>query len=141
TSDFRFPEQYIYNSFPNNAAVPPTAYSFYHPNGGYTYNTTEDNNYSAYRYDTYHEFSYPHQYFNFLSLTPRVGGRFTYYSDNNQNITDTENNNGLSNDRITNPQARLAGNVGLAGDFKVSRTWADVSDSNLGINGIRHVVE
>src|SRR6202044_2031764 len=111
TSDFRFPEQYIYNSFPNNAAVPPTAYSFYHPNGGYTYNTTEDNNYSAYRYDTYHEFAYPHQYFNFLSLTPRIGGRFTYYSDANQNIG-TNNNDGLSSDQILDPKARFAGNIG-----------------------------
>ena len=35
----------------------------------------------------------------------------------------------------------LAGDVGLSGDFKISRTWLNVSAPNLGINGIRHVVE
>ena len=118
-----------------------TAYNFYHPNQTPGFDPTQLNNYSAYRYDTYHEFSYPHQYFNFLSLTPRIGGRFTYYSDDNQNITDTANNDGLSSDKITDSKARLAGNVGLAGDFKISRTWLNVSDPNLGINGIRHEIE
>jgi len=138
---FQNPSNYIYNSFPNGATQPITAYTYYHPNATYGYNTAEQNNYSAYRYDTYQEFSYPHQYFNFLSLTPRIGGRFTYYSDDNQEINDTANNNGLSSDKITNDKARLAGDVGLEGDFKISRTWLNVSDPNLGINGIRHVIE
>ncbi len=140
-NDFQNPSGYIYNSFPNGATQPQTAYTYYHPGATYGYNTTQQNNYSAYRYDTYHEFSYPHQYFNFLSLTPRIGGRFTYYSDDNQNETDTANNNGLSSDKLTNPKARLAGDVGLEGDFKISRTWLNISDPNLGINGIRHVIE
>jgi LPS-assembly protein len=135
-NDFQNPGNYIYNSFPSS-----TAYAYYHPNATYGYNTAQQNNYSAYRYDTYHEFSYPHQYFNFLSLTPRIGGRLTYYSDDNQDINDTANNNGLSNDKITNPKARLAGNVGLEGDFKISRTWLNVSNPALGIDGIRHVIE
>jgi LPS-assembly protein len=140
-SDFRSPNLYIYNSFPNSTAVPATAYSYYHPNVGYGYNTAEQNNYSAYRYDTYHELAYPHQYFDFLSLTPRIGGRFTYYSDTNQDTNDTVNNDGLSSDKITNPKARLAADAGLSGDFKISRTWADFNLPNLGIQGIRHVIE
>lgn len=141
TNTFRSPYDYIYNSFPQNATVPPTAYTYYHPNPGFTYNTAEKNNYSAYRYDTYHEFSYPHQYFNFLTLTPRIGGRLTYYSDTNQDTNDTVNNNGLSNNKVKDDDWRLAGNVGLTGDFKISRTWLDVKSPNLGINGIRHVLE
>jgi LPS-assembly protein len=142
TNDFRFPNSYVYSSFPNGPGQPnATAYSYYHPNANYLYNTAQDNNYSAYRYDTYHEFSYPKQYFNFLSLTPRIGGRFTYYSDTNQDINDTVNSNGLSNDKITNPKSRLAGDVGLSGDFKISRTWLDANSPNLGIAGIRHVFE
>jgi hypothetical protein len=74
-------------------------------------------------------------------LTPRIGGRLTYYSDDNQDITDTENLNGQSNDRVRNPKFRLAGDVGLEGDFKISRTWLDVKDPNLGIDGIRHEIE
>jgi len=138
---FQNPQNYIYNSFPNNATQPQTAYSYYHPNATYGYNVNQQNDYNAYRYDTYHEFSYPKQYFNFLSLTPRIGGRLTQYSDNNQDINDTVNDNGQSSDAIHNPVTRLAGDVGLSGDFKISRTWLNVSDPNLGINGIRHVVE
>ena len=127
--------------FPNDAPQPPTAYQYYHPNATYGYNLAQQNDYNAYRYDTYQEFAYPKQYFNFLSLTPRMGGRLTQYSDNNQDINDTVNNNGQASDMIHNPVTRLAGDVGLKGDFKISRTWLNVSAPNLGINGIRHVVE
>jgi LPS-assembly protein len=137
TQYFRDPNDYPYNSFEHEN----TAYDFYHPTGNFDYDTAQQNNYRAYRYDTYHEFSLPHQYFNFLSLTPRIGGRATYYSDVNTNITDTENNNGLSNDKILNPKLRLAVNAGLQGDFKISRTWTNFTAPNLGINGIRHEIE
>jgi LPS-assembly protein len=137
TTYFQDPGSYIFNSFPTT-----TAYDYYHPGSqNYQYNTAQQNNYNAFRYDTYHEFSYTHQYFNFLSLTPRVGGRFTYYSDDNSDTNDTVNGNGLSNDAVTNPKARLAADAGLAGDFKVSRTWVDAKIPALGIDGIRHVFE
>ena len=136
-NDFQNPQDYIYNSFPRT-----TAYDYYHPGTqNYAYNTAEQNNYSAFRYDTYHEFSYTHQFFNFLSLTPRVGGRFTYYSDTNTDTNDTVGNTGLTSSKITDPQARFAADAGLAGDFKVSRTWLNVKLPNLGIDGIRHVFE
>ena len=138
TDNFVDPQDYLYASGPPGDG---TAYSFYHPNGTYSYDTAENSNYSAYRYDLYQELAYPHQYFNFLSLTPRIGGRFTYYSDSNTNINDTYNNTGQTSDKITDPEARFAGNIGLSGDFKISRTWEDITDSNLGINGIRHVIE
>jgi LPS-assembly protein len=140
TSDFRDPEGYPYTSFPNGTPS-ETAYNFYHPNQAAGFDAAQENNYGAYRYDTYHEFSYPQQYFNFLSLTPRVGGRFTYYSDDNSNITDTTNNNGQTDDRVENPKARLAADAGLEGDFKISRTFLNISAPNLGIDGIRHVIE
>jgi LPS-assembly protein len=137
TSYFQDPSDYVFNSFPTQSA-----YDYYHPGSqNYAYDTAQQNNYSAFRYDTYHEFSYTHQYFNFLSLTPRIGGRFTYYSDDNQDITDTTNNNGNPDDQVTNPKARLAADAGLSGDFKVSQTWLNVKDSSLGIDGIRHVFE
>ncbi len=66
---FRSPQDYPFNSFPNNMPA-VTAYNFYHPNQAPGVDTSQLSNYSAYRYDTYHEFAYPHQYFNFLSLTP-----------------------------------------------------------------------
>jgi len=137
TQYFQEPGGYIYNSFPHT-----TAYDFYHPGSqNYQYDTTQTGNYNAFRYDTYHEFSYNHQFFNFLSLTPRVGGRLTYYSDDNQNIYDTTNNDGSRDDQLRNPKTRLAVDAGLSGDFKLSRTWTDVKDPALGIDGIRHVLE
>ena len=137
TSNFAFPNDYIYNSFGHEQ----TAYDFYHPYAKYSYNPDLENNYSATRYDTYHEFSFPHQYFNFLTLTPRIGGRMTYYSDTNDYLTDTANNNGLTNDKVTDSKLRLAADAGLSGSFKLSRTWLDVKDPDLGIDGIRHTVE
>jgi LPS-assembly protein len=135
-SNFEQPSNYIYNSFPQT-----TAYDFYHPGSqNYQYNTAETGNYNAFRYDTYHEFSYNHQFFNFLSLTPRIGGRATYYSDDNSDIYDTYNNNGEQNDQVHNSKLRFAVDAGLSGDFKISRTWEDVKDSALGINGIRPTV-
>jgi len=142
TTYFREPEDYPFTSFPNGLPQ-KTAYDFYHPNQTPGFDPSQLNNYSAYRYDTYHEFSYPHQYFNFLTLTPRIGGRFTYYSDDNQDITDTTNG-GLASqgsNAITDPKARLAGDVGLSGDFKISRVWSNFSAPNLGIDGIRHEIE
>ncbi len=136
TDHFANPSAYIYNSFPIS-----NAYTYYHPNANYGYNTQQQNNYNANRYDTYQEFSLPKQYFNFLSLTPRIGGRYTYYSDTNSDINDTSNNTGKSYDKINNSASRFAGNVGLEGDFKISRTWLDIKSPNLGINGIRHVLE
>jgi LPS-assembly protein len=137
TTYFQNPQDYPYTSFPNNQPQ-TTAYDFYHPNQAPGYDASQLNNYSAYRYDTYHEFSYPHQYFDFLSLTPRIGGRFTYYSDANQ-VIDADGSPNVDN--VTDPKARLAGDVGLEGDFKISRTWLDVRDPDLGIDGIRHVIE
>ncbi len=135
---FQNPQAYIYNSFPNNAQQPPTAYTYYHPNAKYGYNLNQQNDYSAYRYDSYQEFAYPKQYFNFLSLTPRLGGRVTYYSNTNDQIVASVSQGGPG---TTDATPRLAGDIGLKGDFKISRTWLNVSAPNLGIDGIRHVVE
>ncbi|MCE0522787.1 MAG: hypothetical protein LV480_07740 [Methylacidiphilales bacterium] len=140
TRYFRNPLEYPYTSFPNNMPA-ITAYNYYHPNQTPGYDAAQQNNYGAYRYDTYHEFSYPQQYFNFLSLTPRIGGRFTYYTNTNQDITNFNGNGNAPYDQIKTPATRFAGNVGLEGDFKISRTWLNVSNPNLGIDGIRHVIE
>jgi LPS-assembly protein len=135
---FQNPQNYIYNSFPNNSPQPQTAYTYYHPNASYGYNLTQQNDYSAYRYDTYQEFSYPKQYFNFLSLTPRIGGRLTHYSNDNSQIVSSVSQGGPG---TTYPATRFAGDVGLEGDFKISRTWLNVNNPNLGIDGLRHVIE
>lgn len=92
--------------------------------------------YSAYRYDTFHQFLYPKQYFNWLNVTPRLGLRGTYWSDDNR-VIDDYNETGPQK----NPRGRFVPSAGLESSFKVSRTWSDVEDKSLGIYGLRHVVE
>jgi len=89
--------------------------------------------YGAYRYDTFHQFLYPRQYFGWLSVTPRAGIRGTfykYYDSNSPLATGSDENFG-----------RGIFNAGLESSFKLSRTWGDVQNEALGIDGLRHVAE
>lgn len=87
--------------------------------------------YKGYRFDSFHQFLYPKQYFNWLNVTPRVGFRGTYYQ--NQYFEDfTDNKFDV---------ARLAANAGLEASFKLSRTYDDVQNKAWGIYGLRHTIE
>jgi LPS-assembly protein len=88
--------------------------------------------YSAYdaRADTYHQVTMPWTFFNFLNVTPRVGGRLTYYSS--QNIT-----NGMPNSDVY----REVFNTGVEVSFKASQLWADATNSFLQVDGLRHIIE
>jgi hypothetical protein len=44
-----------------------------------TNNFAGTNNFSAARADTYHQLTLPHTFLGWLNVTPRAGGRFTYY--------------------------------------------------------------
>ena len=85
---------------------------------------------SAARADTYHQFTLPWTFFNWLNVTPRVGGRLTYYSS--QNIT-----NGAPN----SDTYRSVFNTGVGTSFKASRLWADATNAFLEVNGLRHILE
>ncbi|PTY03976.1 hypothetical protein DB346_02605 [Verrucomicrobia bacterium LW23] len=93
--------------------------------------------YSNFRYDTFHQFLYPRQYFNFLSFTPRVGVRGTYWSDNNLNLNDYDS----EGNKDTDDAARFVFNAGFESSFKVSRAWPEIKSQQFGIDGIRHVFE
>lgn len=110
--------------------------------------------YSAYRYDTFHQFLYPKQYFNWLNLTPRIGIRGTYWSDDNTtDVTfgpiaapppppNAYNHNRLPNGQLDkNDRGRVVFDAGLEGSFKVSKTWLEAKDDAWKIDGIRHVME
>jgi hypothetical protein len=85
---------------------------------------------SAARADTYHQFTVPWTFFNWLNVTPRVGGRLTYYGS--QNIT-----NGAPNSDVY----REVLNTGIGTSFKASRLWADATNSFLEVDGLRHIIE
>ncbi len=86
-------------------------------------------NYSAARADTYHQVLLPWKFFNWLNVTPRLGGRFTYYSQ--------ESGPGGTNDETF----RKVFNTGVETSFKASRLWAGATNSLFEIDGLRHIIE
>jgi lipopolysaccharide assembly outer membrane protein LptD (OstA) len=85
--------------------------------------------YSAARADTYHQLLLPWKFFNWLNVTPRVGGRFTYYS--------SETGPGGTNSATW----RNVFNTGVETSFKASRLWTGATNSLLDIDGLRHIIE
>ena len=85
--------------------------------------------YSAARADTYHQITLPWTFFNWLNVTPRVGGRFTYYSAKPARAA-----------RTPKPY-RTVFNTGIGASFKASQLWAGATNSFLQIDGLRHVIE
>jgi lipopolysaccharide assembly outer membrane protein LptD (OstA) len=85
--------------------------------------------YSASRADTFHQLLLPKTFFGWLNITPRAGGRFTYYS--------SETGPGG-----TNAEAyRGVFNTGVETSFKTSQLWTGATNSLLAIDGLRHIVE
>ena len=85
----------------------------------------------AARADTYHQLTMPTTFFDWLNVTPRVGGRLTYYST--ENFT-----NGQPNPR------RLPGSVQhWRRDFvqSLAKLGEDVTNSLLQVDGLRHILE
>ncbi len=85
---------------------------------------------SAARADTYHQLTLPWTFFNWLNVTPRVGGRLTYYSS--QNFT-----NGQPNSDVY----REVFNTGVGMSFKASQLWVDATNSFFQVDGLRHIIE
>jgi lipopolysaccharide assembly outer membrane protein LptD (OstA) len=84
---------------------------------------------SAARADTYHQLLLPWTFFGWLNVTPRVGGRFTYYSE--QSAASGTNDETF----------RTVFNTGVGASFKASQLWAGVTNSLLEVDGLRHIVE
>jgi lipopolysaccharide assembly outer membrane protein LptD (OstA) len=86
-------------------------------------------NYSASRADTFQQLLLPETFFGWLNITPRVGGRFTYYSD--------QGGPGGTNDETY----RRVLDTGVETSFKASQLWPGATNSFLAIDGLRHVIE
>jgi len=85
--------------------------------------------YSALRADTYHQVVLPRTLFGWLNVTPRVGGRFTYYG----NTPAT----GVGADELY----RGVFNTGAELSFKAARTWPAATNRLLRLDGLRHIVQ
>jgi lipopolysaccharide export system protein LptA len=91
--------------------------------------TTNPANYSASRADTFHQFTLPETYFGWLNVTPRVGGRATYYSD-------------VDGPQVhTNQQVRGVFETGMDVSFKASQVFRDVEIPLLDAHELRHIIE
>jgi LPS-assembly protein len=82
---------------------------------------------SGARFDTFHQLTVPWTFFNWLNVTPRVGGRITYYSESASNAE--------------NSLVREVFNTGIGFSFKASQLWPDVTNSLLQLDGLRHIIE
>jgi len=112
-------------------------------------------NYGTYRFDTFHQLTYPNTYFGWLSIVPRVGIRETYYGKTFDlgSTTFVPPSDPLIPNFIL-PPPTLANPVKFDGDtfrtvfdtgaeasFKISRTWEDVQSRAFGLDGLMHVIQ
>jgi LPS-assembly protein len=90
------------------------------------------NDFAATRLDTFHQLTLPQTYFGWLNVTPRLGGRVTYYHNSWGNLAST---NSMFN------ETRGVLNTGAEASFKASRVWSDAQNKAFDVNGIRHIIE
>lgn len=81
------------------------------------------------RADTYHQLTVPETFFGWLNFTPRVGGRFTYYS--------SDWGPGATN----SAQDREVLNTGAEVSFKASHVWSGSQNHFWAVDGLRHIIE
>jgi lipopolysaccharide assembly outer membrane protein LptD (OstA) len=85
--------------------------------------------FEAARADTYHQIILPWTFFDWLNVAPRVGGRYTYYSEAH------------GAGAATREESRGVFNTGAEATFKVSRVWAGLTNALLEMDGLRHIFE
>jgi LPS-assembly protein len=85
--------------------------------------------FEASRADTFHQLLLPETFFGWLNVTPRVGGRVTYYSQ--------ASGPGATTDELT----RGVFNTGAELSFKASQLWPAMQSEFFQADGLRHIVQ
>ena len=85
--------------------------------------------FAASRADTYHQLLLPETLFGWLNVTPRVGGRLTYYG--------TATGPGATTDEVS----RGVFNTGAEFSFKASQLWPAAQSEFFQVDGLRHIIE
>jgi lipopolysaccharide assembly outer membrane protein LptD (OstA) len=85
--------------------------------------------YEAARADSFHQLLLPYTFFGWLNLTPRAGGRFSYYGQ--------ASGPGAATDEVY----RGVFNTGAELSFKASRLWPTLENQFLQLDGLRHIVQ
>lgn len=125
--------------------------------GRYNRNFAEDStntDYSAARFDTFHQFSMPLNVGGWLSIVPRLGVRGTWYSESGAIMpfteTETRTLSDGSQQEVTSTFNRLVKegevfrpvvNAGVEMSFKASKAYEDVQSRIWGLDGLRHIVQ
>ncbi|MDB4778520.1 LPS assembly protein LptD [Verrucomicrobia bacterium] len=92
----------------------------------YMYDNLPD--FDAARFDSFHQMLYPKNYFGWLNLTPRIGGRYSYYSSTTGTGT------------TLNEQTRFIFNTGTEASVKLSRVFPQYKSNIFDARGLKHVV-
>jgi hypothetical protein len=132
---------------------------------GPEFNQFDFPDYESFRFDTYHQLSFPAQFFGWLNITPRAGFRATYYSDSGTfqsfggqvvevdpvtglvqvvttpSIESTPLNSPTPNLQKGGSIFRPVTNVGVEVSAKASKAYERVQSRWLGLDGLRHVVQ
>ena len=145
----------IQRRFGNNKYLASRYLSSVDPNafGGY-FDDLKD--YRSFRFDTLHGLYYPFQLFGFLNLIPRALARFTAYSDSSKRKIGVDDLYTMyavdekyywpdyrlkvaNYDDKGGARYRLAVELGLEGNMKLSRAWQTPRNAFWQIDGMRHV--
>lgn len=84
--------------------------------------------FEAARLDSFHQILYPKTYFGWLNLTPRIGGRYGYYSETSGTGT------------TFTDETRFVLNTGAEVSTKVSRVYPQYESSLFDADGLRHII-
>jgi LPS-assembly protein len=96
---------------------------------GKTNGVVDGLNYEDTRVDTYQKLLLPHTFFDWLNVTPRVGGRYTYYG--------TATGPGAT----TGDVSRWVFDTGVETSAKASRLWPGARNDFFEVDGLRHIIE
>jgi LPS-assembly protein len=120
-----------FSGFRQQLGQSPLYYESESSAGYLTYRSASLDNadFAAFRADTLHQVFVPRNFFGWLNVNPRVGGRYTYYSEAHGSGATTEE------------QQRWVFNTGAEISTKASQTWPHTQNKFWDLNGLRHIVE
>lgn len=110
--------------------------------------------YETARFDTLHMFYYPFKLFD-INIIPRAGLRLTAYSETSENdITDQDLTAMFLADMVDGQptvtvknydkkggsKVRFTGEIGVEANTKFYRSWQNVKNAYLNLDGLRHVI-
>jgi len=91
--------------------------------------TSTNLDFAALRADTFHQIVLPHTFFGWLNVTPRVGGRYTYYGA------------ATGPGATTDDASRWVFDTGAEVSSRASRLWPAAQNSLFQVDGLRHILE